>query len=76
MKRLWAISVVLLAVALVNGCSKCSREEVPAPPPGPPPAEDSAMPNMPTDEMEQPGDQDQDQNVPEEDSSPGDESTD
>lgn len=32
MKHIWIIVTVLASVVLMNGCSKCSREEVPPPP--------------------------------------------
>lgn len=66
MNRFKFIALTLLAVGLVNGCSKCSREEMPPPPPTPPPTDESVMPNMPAEEMESPADAEpeQDQAAP------------
>lgn len=62
MKNILGLTLVLMSLVLINGCSKCSRDEVP-----PPPATsgDSMAPTDPADmetptetEPSQPSDQD------------------
>lgn len=43
MRKVWFLALAILSAGLMNGCSRCTREEVP-PPPAAAPATDETAP--------------------------------